>query len=283
MQASDPAERALAKRRIAVFLALAVVLVSLSYIPILRAGTLEAEGGLAIIVVMWMPGLAAMLTQLITSRSLKGLGWKPRTLPLLGLALILPVLYSLPVYGLTWASGLATFAPSGWQAETGGAPVGKALALLLTFGLLQSLLSATGEEIGWRGLLVPQLARLTTFRNTWLLSSLVWLLYHVPLMIAADYHGQGTPLWYSLLCFAGLVVTMSAIMAWIRLTSDSLWPCALLHASHNLFVQAIFDAGTLPGPASGYVTGEFGAGLVLTIGITAWLVTRQYRSAQVNR
>ncbi len=279
MQASDPTERAQAKRKIAIFLALAVVLVGVSYIPILRTGSLEAGNGMAIIVVMWMPGLAAILTQLITSRSLKGLGWKPRTLPLLGLALILPVLYCLPVYGLTWASGLGTFAPAGWQAETGGAPVGTALALLLTFGLLQSLLSATGEEIGWRGLLVPQLARLTTFRNTWLLSSLVWLLYHVPLIIAADYHGAGTPLWYSLLCFTGLVFTMSAVMAWIRLASDSLWPCALLHASHNLIVQAIFDAGTTPGPYTGYVTGEFGAGLVITIGITAWVLTRGRRQA----
>jgi hypothetical protein len=31
------------------------------------------------------------------------------------------------------------------------------------------------------------------------------------------------------------------MLAWLRLKSDSLWPAALFHASHNLFVPIIFD------------------------------------------
>ena len=71
-------------------------------------------------------------------------------------------------------------------------------------------------------------------------------------------------------------------MAWIRLASGSLWPCALLHASHNLIVQAIFDAGTTPGPLSPYITGEFGAGLAMTIGLAAWLLLRKNRLGAVR-
>ena len=262
----------LARRKVAWFLGLTFVLVSAAYVPILRSG--GAMKMLPVAVLMWMPGLAALLTQLITTRSLKGLGWRPRTAKLLGLALILPLLYALPVYGLTWLTGVAKFNPAGWSAEAGGLAVLPALALLLTAGLLQSLLTALGEEIGWRGLLVPQLALITTLRNTWLISSVVWLLFHLPLILGGDYHAEGTPLWFSLLCFTLMLFAMSAVLAWIRLASGSLWTAALLHASHNLIVQGVFDAGTQAGPVSAYVTGEFGAGLAVTIGVAGWVLWR---------
>ena len=270
--AAELTESALARRKVRTFLLLVTVLVSACYVWMFRSGNL---GQLGVSVLMWMPAVAALFTQLITTRSLKGLGWKPRTAKLLGFALVLPLLYALPVYGLTWMAGLGQLDPAGWQAEAGGMAVLPALGLLLTAGLLQSLLTALGEEIGWRGLLVPQLAKVTTLRNMWLISSVVWLLFHVPLIVGGNYHAEGSPLWFSLLCFVLLVFGMSAIMAWLRLTSGSLWPPALLHASHNLIVQGIFDAGTKPGPISPYLTGEFGAGLAVTIGLTGWLLWRR--------
>ena len=269
---AESTETGLARRKIRIFLLLVAVLVGSCYVWMFRSGHL---GQLGVSLLMWMPGVAAILTQLITTRSLKGLGWRPRTAKLLGLALVLPLLYALPVYGLTWLAGLGQFDPAGWSAEAGGIAVLPALGLLLTAGLLQSLLTATGEEIGWRGLLVPQLAKVTTVRNVWLISSLVWLLFHVPLILGGSYHAEGSPMWFSLLCFALLVFGMSAIMAWLRLVSGSLWPPALLHASHNLLVQGIFDVGTRPGPSSPYVTGEFGAGLAVTIGVAGWLLWRR--------
>jgi membrane protease YdiL (CAAX protease family) len=63
-------------------------------------------------------------------------------------------------------------------------------------------------------------------------------------------------------------------MGWLRLKSGSLWPCAMLHASHNLFIQAILDRITAPVGGALYVTTEFGFGLVVTIGATGlyfWL------------
>ena len=273
MTSGDQSE--LGRRQIRIFLAITVVLVGLAYIPILQSGRLGTWGGLAVMLVMWAPGVAGMLTQLITTRSLRGMGWRPQTAGLLGLALILPLIYAGPVYGLTWLSGLGSFNPQGWTSQLPGFSVGSALALLLTAGLVQSLISATGEEIGWRGLLVPALAKVYPFHRVALYSSLIWLLYHVPLILAADYHGEGTPRWYSLICFAAMVMAMGTVMAWLRTVSGSLWPPAVLHASHNLLVQAVFDGGTKPGEWSGYITGEFGAGLVLTIGAIAWVMVKR--------
>lgn len=272
---ADTDKAAHARRKLRLFLALTVVLVGLSYIPVIRTGKLDAMGGMAVYLVMWAPGVAAMLTQLITERRLSGMGWRPRTWRLLGLALVLPALYGAVVYLPVWASGLAGFDPGGWSRAVGGIAPLAALGMLLTVGMLISLTSALGEEIGWRGLLVPELAKLGSFRFVAIISGLIWTLYHVPLMVFADYHGAGTPLWYSLACFFPMVMSIAVVMAWLRLKSDSLWPPALLHASHNLIIQGVFDSATRSRPWSGYLTGEFGIGLVLAIAAAAWVLCQR--------
>jgi hypothetical protein len=50
----------------------------------------------------------------------------------------------------------------------------------------------------------------------------------------------------------------------------------MLHASHNLFIQAIFDRMTNPVGKALYVTTEFGFGLALTVAACAfYLWTRR--------
>src|SRR5678815_2088663 len=102
------------RTKILIFLGLTFVLSAVAWVPIIRAGNLGLGGGLYIMATMWCPGVAAILTRLITQRNVRGQGWKPRTLKLLGLAYILPVLYALPVYLLAWGIGLGGFDPSKW-------------------------------------------------------------------------------------------------------------------------------------------------------------------------
>jgi membrane protease YdiL (CAAX protease family) len=61
----------------------------------------------------------------------------------------------------------------------------------------------------------------------------------------------------------------SFVFGWMRLRSNSVWPVAMLHASHNVCVQAIFDRMTAPAGKVLYATKEFGCGLVLTVGAAA--------------
>jgi membrane protease YdiL (CAAX protease family) len=81
----------------------------------------------------------------------------------------------------------------------------------------------------------------TSFGQTALNSVMIWAAWHMPLVLGAIYHGEGTSLAYSVVCFTLMVLALSFLMAWITLLSGSLWPAALLHAAHNLFVQSIFD------------------------------------------
>lgn len=270
------------KRKILLFLALTTLLSAILWVPIIRAGSDGVGGGSYVMALMWCPGIAAILTRLITQRNLHGQGWKPRTAKLLGLAYILPVLYALPVYLLAWSAGLGAFDPSKWGASVGtnGAPL-PSLALIASLGALISLLSAAGEEIGWRGLLVPELAKTTSFRNTAIISSVIWAAWHIPLIVGASYRGNGTPLWFSIACFVAMVMAIGTLMAWLRLRSGSLWPCALLHATHNLFVQAVFDGAMVDRGSVNYLTGEFGIGLAVTIGIAAWIAVRTFKPSPI--
>ncbi len=43
----------------------------------------------------------------------------------------------------------------------------------------------------------------------------------------------------------------------------------MLHASHNLLIQAIFDGITAPAGRALYITTEFGIGMVITTAVVA--------------
>lgn len=265
--------------KIIAFVLLTALFSSFFYTLIIRAGSLSANNGLYVLGLMWCPGVAAIIVRLVTQRDLRGQGWGLGPLRYIGLAYILPVLYAAPVYGAVWAIGFGGFSadalgPAAAGLGFEGSP-GAALAVLATLGVLMSLVSGTGEELGWRGLLVPELAKITSFRNTSLISGAIWALYHVPILIFADYNSGSTPVWYSLACFTVMVFGLSFIMAWLRLASGSFWPAALLHATHNLFVQGVFDVATLDRGLTLYATSEFGAGLALTVALAAWLLTRR--------
>ena len=55
------------------------------------------------------------------------------------------------------------------------------------------------------------------------------------------------------------------------LKSGSLWIAVLLHASHNLFIQRVFDPLTTDTGLTRYVTGEFGAALAVISLVVAYI------------
>ena len=99
------------QRKIGLFLFLTLSLSMLSYIPIIHAGTGNIQGGLFVLTLMWLPGLAATLTPFLATRSLRGLGWRFGSARWPGVAYFLPVVYTLPVYIFTWLTGLWSTSP----------------------------------------------------------------------------------------------------------------------------------------------------------------------------
>jgi len=95
-----------------------------------------------------------------------------------------------------------------------------------------------------------------------LLSGIIWAVWHSPLLLFADYNA-GTSRGYAMGCFTVMILATSFIFAWLRLKSESLWPPAVLHASHNLFIQTVFDNMVRDTGKTLWYTTEFGVALAV--------------------
>jgi membrane protease YdiL (CAAX protease family) len=235
------------RRALALFAALTVVFCTAAYIPMLTGGGLGALGGFALIGLMWSPGVAGVLTSLVIYRSLGpvGLLGNRRAPFLIAACIAIPI-----AYGLLIKLGLAS---TGW---IGLAPELLPRTLLL-IGLFVSLKTALGEELGWRGLAAPVLERLFGFVPGQLALGLIWFLYHLPLLLTSDYGKSAHPLFGNAM-FLVAVIGMSLFLGWVRRQSGSVWPCALLHASHNLVFLHLFDPLVPVDAAAGWLVGEQG-------------------------
>jgi uncharacterized protein len=98
---------------------------------------------------MWTPGLCAIVTQLVFRGTIAGLGWRPGPWRYLGLSILLPLVYSLAIYLPVWIVAAGRF---------DGSFLARAFPLL-PLALVQTVMFALGEEIGWRGFLVPAFYR----------------------------------------------------------------------------------------------------------------------------
>ncbi len=253
------------------YLGLTLAFSSVFWVLIIGSGHLGSGAGLLVYGVMWSPALAALETYRILGRQFRSLAWRWPSGRYIAIAYFLPVAYAGIAYGAVWALRLGGWNSQfvamlargfGMQGMPASVMLGLFLALESSVGIIRSISTALGEEIGWRGVLVPELAKQMSFTKLSLLSGIIWAAWHTPLLLFADYNA-GTNRAYALACFTVMVVSQSFIYAWLRLKSRSLWPAALLHASHNLFVQAILDNLMRDTGRTRWYTTEFGAALAL--------------------
>ena len=222
------------------------------------------------LVLMWIPALAAAVANCISFRenrepfSVKKLfamgGFRKCKLRYILLGCLLPLVYLLIPYMVYWRLYPENFAYHGVRVML----VLKDILPVLVIGTFLSLLSALGEEIGWRGFMVPALYERLGLNKTLLISSLFWCCWHLPLLIGGGYM-PGTPLWYQLPAFVLCIFPVGVMAGLLTLESGSVWPAAFLHAAHNNYDQAVFGLITR-GDNRMYFVSETGA---LTI-LCAW-------------
>lgn len=247
---------------------------------VLHAGKMDAGNLLYVTGSMWSPALAACLTQRMFGESIRDFRWNWGSSTNAWLGYVIPIAYALPVYLVAWLGGLGAwnvdFASTvarqfGWAGLSPAFTIALFILLTGTLGMVGKLSRALGEEIGWRGFLVPELAKVVKFPAIGLISGAMWAVYHYPILLFADYNA-GTPAWFGLGCFTIAVIAESFIFAWLTLRSRSLWPAAIMHASHNLFIQSIFTPLTRDTGPTKYIIDEFGIGLVIATAFAAALI-----------
>ena len=266
---------------LATFLVLVLLLSSIFYALIIRAGHILAGGGHYVEALMWCPALAAFLTIYWHRLDIQCLGLSRFGGKYAAYGYLLPLAYALIAYIAVWSLGLGTFPDPaaigrlakqmGWKPGPFFVPL--YFLLIGTTGMIGAGARALGEEIGWRGFMTPRMVEQFGFTRGAILAGLVWAVWHMPLLLFADYN-SATEWWFALSCFTVMVTASGVILAWLRLRSNSVWPCALFHASHNLFIQGFFTPLTgAKGKITPYMIDEFGVAVplvVLVVAILAW-------------
>jgi membrane protease YdiL (CAAX protease family) len=187
-------------------------------------------------------------------------------------ALAVPVLLVTLAYGAAVALGVGRLHPL----TLSPASIGDWVANLV-IGMIIGTVIILGEEIGWRGYLLPRVQQLTSRRRAAVLTGFVHGCFHLPLiLVASTYDAEGSR-W---LVAPIVVVTITAagvFYAYVRDRSGSTWAVAVAHNAANTF----FDMGAVATSATGstaalaYVAGESGlATMAAVIAVAAFLLTR---------
>ena len=252
------------KRSIITFVVLAFALSSIGY-------TATIASGETTVLLLIAPGLAALLTRYLFQRNLRGFAWQAPSLRAAASAYLLPFVVSGSMFIVAWvAFGYYTTD----NTDTG---VLQGLVVSTTVGFLAAAAFGFGEEVGWRGFLVPELAKITNFTNVALISGAIWALWHWPLILfAADVTDfDKTPAWFTLPAFSITIVAAGTVLAWFTLKTRSIWPAVILHGSQNAITQGFLAEYTTQDGNSAYYVSEVGALIAIAWVIAAYLFWRK--------
>ncbi len=234
---------------------------------------------------MWAPGISAILVTLLVEKKpfsalrLNTLGAKRFYL----WAWLLPIVFVILGGMVTLLLGMAELDLSfsmireAMQAAPGGetVPAGVVVALQVlsafTLAPVINMLFTLGEELGWRGWLLPNLLPLGQ-RKAILLSNVIWGVWHAPVIVQGhNYPGYPVLGVFMMIVFCLLIGT---ILSWLTINANSPWVAALGHGSVNavaglpiLFFAPGFDmalGGSLAAPTAWFGMAVFVFWLVVS-------------------
>ena len=231
-------------------------------------------GGVEIfyLILMWIPAISAIVAGNIILKEKADEGNKEKLHTLLGIkksklkyilaGVLIPFVYLLIPYIIYWLMHPENF---GYTGVAFGVVL-KDLLPVTVIGIFVGIPSAIGEEIGWRGFMLPALCVRLGEVKTLFVTGLIWAAWHLPLLAFGDYM-EGAPVWFKLPAFVLCIVPVGIIAGYMTYKSKSIWPATFLHGAHNNFDQMVFDVITI-GDDKKYFVSETG---IFTI-ICAWII-----------
>ncbi|MBN2257510.1 MAG: CPBP family intramembrane metalloprotease [Anaerolineaceae bacterium] len=216
------------------------------------------QNPLAALGFMFSPAFAALLTNFIYHKNLRGFGWKWGKTRYQIWAYVVPMIYALISYGLILLLGLGKL-----NTETASGLSVVDVLQSVTLGVVVNCVIVLGEEIGWRGFLLPKLTKIMSFTKASIIVGVVWILFHVPpILFVKDFYPYSTPVWYGLFCFSVAAMGVNFAINWLRLKSGSIWTAVIFHAVHNQIVLDL-DSLVIDTGITQYFTLEYGMMLAL--------------------
>ena len=164
-------------------------------------------------------------------------------------------------------------------------PVGLIVAMLLVMIPLGAVLYAPlafGEEVGWRGWLLPALRPLGVWPAL-LLSGAFWGFWHTPLILLGYNYGLTDAWGVLLMTLAGML--FGVLLGWTRLRTASVWPAVFGHGAFNASagLAALFVAAGSPIPPA-WLAGPVGliACGVFAVVIAVLVLAGQFRADRLG-
>ena len=139
-------------------------------------------------------------------------------------------------------AGLALFLGTAQWNPDGSAAV-RSMFTTLGIVIIPMLFLSVGEEFGWRGFLEPALWSVNqrlVFNHVFV--GLVWGFWHFPILLFAP--GSETSLGQLLMVVIGCVA-LAIVYGQMRLWSDSVWPCVILHGVSNAVMISVASSDLL--------------------------------------
>ena len=133
--------------------------------------------------------------------------------------------------------------------------VGATVLTTITIAPFINTIPSFGEEVGWRGMLFPTLCELMPLRAAVIVSGAIWGIWHAPVIAMGHNYGMGYAgfPWTGILVMTLACTVMGSCMAYLRLRTQSVWPCALAHGAFNAIsnvgVYFCLAGQTLAGPS----------------------------------
>ncbi len=267
---------------------------------------LMANGGLgnsyAIVVlsaVMLMPAIGVVATRLITREGFKDFGLKPHLkgnvryylaawfgpalLIILGAILyfvIFPAQFDPSMSQIT-----AQYAAQGITLPDGSMTAIFISQLMLGIFLspLLNIITTSGEEIGWRGYLLPKLMEHYSPRIAIVISGIIWGLWHAPIIAMGHNYGTGYPSapWGGILAMVVFCLFIGSFFSFLAIRTKSFMPAAIAHGSLNGMagISVFFTLGTpspFIGPLPVGIIGGFG---LIIVGVLCFVWAGEKKSA----
>lgn len=272
------------KKRLILFIVLTIVITWIIFLLIPICGLTYGSGYSVIILAsaMFVPALCNLLTRLITKEGFKNMYLRPQfkghvkdyLLVYFGPAILL--LLSGTVYfmifpnsfdpELTTLKGLV--ASGGNQGLNASNLLMIQVLIFIVIGPIVNIIPTLGEELGWRGYLLPKMRVFLSDRASLMITGLIWGIWHLPIIVMG--HNYGTDYWgYPFLGILAMIIfciSLGVIEGYVSIKLQSAIPAAMIHSTVNagaaLPIYLLKGSyNTLLGPA---VTGLIG-GLPLII------------------
>ncbi|HZK02743.1 MAG TPA: type II CAAX endopeptidase family protein [Anaerovoracaceae bacterium] len=266
------------KKRLIIFTALSIAIgwATIFVIPVSGIRYEESVAMVILAAMMFSPAISSILTRIITKEGFKDMYLKPNLkgnirkylAVFFGPSILL--LISCVIYFFIFPNNFdAQFnrindmlAVNGPKGLTAGNMLVISILQIIFLGPLINIIPTLGEEVGWRGYLLPKLRKLLNDRPAVIVTGVIWGFWHLPAIVMGHNYGKdylGYP-WMGIIAMIIFCVILGIIEGYATIRLNSVIPAAMIHSTVNAgaslpILIAKEGYNTLIGPA---ITGLVG-------------------------